>query len=93
MKLGPSSGPAVSSLEVYTTPTLSGDRDVIGAPLREGVLQTLTEADTHERQVPGIQLATVTQGKRVSRKFCVAQERSLAGTLGNLSISHGVSAA
>ena len=44
MKLGPSSGPAVSSLEVYTTPTLSGDRDVIGAPLREGVLQTLTIA-------------------------------------------------
>ena len=44
MKLGPSSGPAVSSLEVYTTPALHGDRVVIDAPLREGVLQTLTKA-------------------------------------------------
>ena len=46
MKLGPSSGPAVSSLEVYTTPALHGARVVIGAPLREGVLQTLTIGDS-----------------------------------------------
>ena len=40
LKLGPSSGPAVSSLEVYTTPTLHGYWIAIGTPLREGILQT-----------------------------------------------------
>jgi hypothetical protein len=46
MKLGPSSGPAVSSLEVYTTPALQGYWVVMSAPLRAGILQTLAEAVT-----------------------------------------------
>ena len=53
MKRGPSSGLAVSSLEVYTTPALSGDRGGIGTPAREGVLQTLTFAGHHEYPLLG----------------------------------------
>ena len=35
-------GPAVSSLGACTTPTLAGYRDVIGMPIRAGILQPLT---------------------------------------------------
>jgi hypothetical protein len=50
LKLGPSSGPAVSSLEVYTTPALHGYWTWFGAQARAGILQTLTIAATRSKQ-------------------------------------------
>ena len=38
------SGPAVSSLAVYTNPNLVKHRDWVGMPMRSGILQTLARA-------------------------------------------------